>query len=88
LLTKRIEKSNFAVNKATKDQRLDRLSWPDFRPVRHGAFAPGLTAAIAAGSVPGDAGVMELVDMPDLGSGGASRAGSSPVARTKYEIPI
>jgi len=29
------------------------------------------------------AGVVELVDTPDLGSGGASRGGSSPFARTK-----
>ena len=29
-----------------------------------------------------DAGVVELVDTPDLGSGGASRGGSSPSART------
>jgi hypothetical protein len=28
------------------------------------------------------AGVVELVDTPDLGSGGASRGGSSPSART------
>ena len=28
------------------------------------------------------AGVVELVDTPDLGSGGASRGGSSPFART------
>ena len=31
----------------------------------------------------GHAGVVELVDTPDLGSGGASRGGSSPFARTK-----
>tara|TARA_Y100001936_G_scaffold225743_1_gene244507 strand:+ start:231 stop:398 length:168 start_codon:yes stop_codon:yes gene_type:complete len=31
------------------------------------------------------AGVVKLVDTPDLGSGGASRGGSSPSARTmKY----
>lgn len=29
------------------------------------------------------AGVVELVDTPDLGSGGVSRGGSSPSARTK-----
>ena len=33
---------------------------------------------------PGDrAGVVELVDTPDLGSGGLGRGGSSPSARTK-----
>ena len=31
----------------------------------------------------GHAGVVELVDTPDLGSGGASLGGSSPFARTK-----
>ena len=30
-----------------------------------------------------DAGVVELVDTPDLGSGGESRGGSSPFTRTK-----
>ncbi|GAN67702.1 hypothetical protein Abol_010_018 [Acetobacter orleanensis JCM 7639] len=30
------------------------------------------------------AGVVELVDTPDLGSGGASRGGSSPSARTMF----
>ena len=29
------------------------------------------------------AGVVELVDTPDLGSGGESRGGSSPFTRTK-----
>lgn len=29
------------------------------------------------------AGVVELVDTPDLGSGGLGRGGSSPSARTK-----
>ena len=29
------------------------------------------------------AGVLELVDNPDLGSGGASRGGSSPPTRTR-----
>ena len=32
--------------------------------------------------MPGLAGVVELVDTPDLGSGGESRGGSSPFART------
>ncbi len=31
----------------------------------------------------GDAGVAELVDVPDLGSGAARRGGSIPSARTK-----
>ncbi len=31
----------------------------------------------------GHAGVVELVDTPDLGSGDESRGGSSPFARTK-----
>ena len=31
----------------------------------------------------GHAGVVELVDTPDLGSGGESRGGSTPSARTK-----
>jgi hypothetical protein len=33
--------------------------------------------------VAGVAGVAELVDAPDLGSGGENRGGSSPSARTK-----
>lgn len=32
------------------------------------------------------AGVVELVDTPDLGSGGASRGGSSPFARTNFVV--
>ena len=32
------------------------------------------------------AGVVELVDTPDLGSGGESRGGSSPFARTKSTV--
>lgn len=32
------------------------------------------------------AGVVELVDTPDLGSGDASRGGSSPFARTKTAV--
>ena len=33
------------------------------------------------------AGVVELVDTPDLGSGGASLGGSSPFARTSRRAP-
>ena len=32
------------------------------------------------------AGVVELVDTPDLGSGDESRGGSSPFARTKIAV--
>lgn len=32
------------------------------------------------------AGVVELVDTPDLGSGDESRGGSSPLARTKIAV--
>ena len=32
------------------------------------------------------AGVVELVDTPDLGSGDESRGGSSPLARTKTAV--
>lgn len=32
------------------------------------------------------AGVVELVDTPDLGSGDESRGGSSPFARTKIDV--
>ena len=32
-----------------------------------------------------NAGVVELVDTPDLGSGGFRRGGSSPFARTMFE---
>ena len=35
-----------------------------------------------------DAGVVELVDTPDLGSGGESRGGSSPFTRTKRVIIV
>ena len=35
-----------------------------------------------------DAGVVELVDTPDLGSGGESRGGSSPSSRTNYNKEI
>lgn len=34
------------------------------------------------------AGVVELVDTPDLGSGDESRGGSSPSARTTFEVTI
>ena len=35
------------------------------------------------------AGVVELVDTPDLGSGGESRGGSSPFTRTKiYQLVL
>ena len=43
----------------------------------------GLIAVFLAGR----AGVAELVDAPDLGSGDASRGGSSPSARTKSPSP-
>ena len=32
------------------------------------------------------AGVMKLVDMPDLGSGASRRGGSSPSTRTQHKI--
>ena len=41
-----------------------------------------LTPCAAPGSCEFGAGVVELVDTPDLGSGGASCGGSSPSART------
>ena len=34
------------------------------------------------------AGVVELVDTPDLGSGDESRGGSSPLARTKIAAKL
>jgi hypothetical protein len=34
------------------------------------------------------AGMVKLVDMPDLGSGAARRVGSSPITRTKKASPI
>ena len=34
------------------------------------------------------AGVVELVDTPDLGSGGESRGGSSPFARTTTQTSV
>ena len=36
---------------------------------------------------PASALVAELVDAPDLGSGGSGRVGSSPIRRTKHENP-
>ena len=36
--------------------------------------------------IPTCAGVMKLVDMPDLGSGAARRVGSSPITRTESPI--
>ena len=33
-----------------------------------------------------EAGVVELVDTPDLGSGDESRGGSSPLTRTKIAV--
>ena len=35
-----------------------------------------------------DAGVAELADAPDLGSGALRRGGSSPFSRTNYIAPI
>ena len=34
------------------------------------------------------AGVAELADAPDLGSGAARRGGSSPFTRTKLNYPV
>jgi hypothetical protein len=42
-------------------------------------------AKAEGGSVP-DAGVVELVDTPDLGSGGESFGGSSPSTRTSTPV--
>ena len=42
----------------------------------------GSSPASDRGAAPFGAGVVELVDTPDLGSGGASLGGSSPFART------
>ncbi len=45
-------------------------------------------AALSEAGQPGSdsqiAGVVELVDTPDLGSGGFGRGGSSPFARTTF----
>ena len=45
--------------------------------------SPKLYISARAASIPAIAGVMELVDIPDLKSGGFGRAGSSPAARTR-----
>ena len=49
-------------------------------PHRRRALKPRVRAAAGAG-------VVELADTPDLGSGGASRGGSSPFARTTARAP-
>ena len=43
----------------------------------------GVLEKLITFAIPNHAGVLELVDNPDLGSGGASRGGSSPPTRTR-----
>jgi hypothetical protein len=40
------------------------------------------------GQSPTQAGVVELVDIPDLGSGAVRHGGSSPSARTYFQSPL